>query len=138
MTQINQDDTAVHQTALAFIEETKPGQPMPVTVVKRGDDDVVQVGAAGGPSGWRPKRMYDQPMACAADAFDWDDLETGDVLFRSQPETAVYMGERGHICIRQPDSLGDDDEVVVIDPENAIKLIDRLCALSGYYPRRPA
>jgi hypothetical protein len=59
--------------------------------------------------------------------FDWRDESV--VLVESQPSTAVYCGNAGHICIRQ-DARGDDeDPVILILPEFLPRLIARLSKL---------
>jgi hypothetical protein len=56
--------------------------------------------------------------------FDWD--EEGVTVIPRQPQTAVYMGNAGHVCIRQEDDDTLTDVVVLISPDHLPALIRAL------------
>jgi hypothetical protein len=59
------------------------------------------------------------------DDFDW--YEDPSVVLRSQPATAIYHNNKGHIVIRQERSWSEDsDPYVMISPENAVTFMEAL------------
>lgn len=59
-----------------------------------------------------------------AQDFEWYlDENSQDIVFPSVQAVAVYRNTAGHIVIRQQDSRGDEDAVVLILPAHAEALI---------------
>jgi hypothetical protein len=49
----------------------------------------------------------------------WETLGEGAYELTEQPRTAIYHTASGHVGLRQENSFGDDDAVVIIDPQKA-------------------
>ena len=61
--------------------------------------------------------------------FKWSDE---DVIIREQSETAIYFNQYDALVIRQrAREYGDDDQFVVISPENIQTFIDKLADIVG-------
>ncbi len=60
--------------------------------------------------------------------FDWVSGEW--TVLREQPLTAVYVGENGHVVIRQR-SEWDSDQVILVGPENAVTLAEAIISAAG-------
>jgi hypothetical protein len=59
------------------------------------------------------------------ESFDWDTDEA--IVLRSQPATAVYHNNAGHLVIRQERRWDEEmDPVVTISPENAVTFMEAL------------
>jgi hypothetical protein len=57
--------------------------------------------------------------------FDW--LDDPSVVLRSQPATAIYRNDAGHLVIRQERSWAqEEDPYVMISPENAVTFMEAL------------
>ena len=62
--------------------------------------------------------------------FDWSDDDC--VVLQDQARTAVYLGQSGHLVIRQERQWDqDDDTYVLIAPHNIADFIDRLTDIAG-------
>lgn len=56
--------------------------------------------------------------------FDWySDENSADIAVPAVQAVAVYVNKAGNIVIRQQDSMGDDDSVIVIPRTHADALI---------------
>jgi hypothetical protein len=56
---------------------------------------------------------------------------SADVLFDTQPSTAVWINQSGGLVIRQEDLNDTEDDWVIITQPNLHQFIDRLCDLAG-------
>lgn len=56
-------------------------------------------------------------------------MENSDIIIKRVEAVAVYLSTDDEIVIRQINSMGDDDGVVVIHPEHIQALVGRLLAL---------
>jgi len=62
--------------------------------------------------------------------FDW--VSGIWTVLREQPETAVYVGDNGHVVIRQvADWCSQDDQVILVRPENAVTLANAIVVAAG-------
>jgi hypothetical protein len=62
--------------------------------------------------------------------FDWDDKDS--VVLEEQLAIAVYIGERGHLVIRQRADWNEtDDTVILIAPQNITEFVDKLTDVAG-------
>jgi len=58
------------------------------------------------------------------DSFDWNELDSTDVVTHGVATTVVYFNPRGDIVIRQQgDSFGNDDQTIVLPVAYAEKLV---------------
>lgn len=65
-----------------------------------------------------------------ADDFDWTE-EKEDIAVRWQGAIAVYRNKEGALVIRQEGHVGDEDQFVVVRPENLRLLVDKLLEVSA-------
>jgi hypothetical protein len=65
------------------------------------------------------------------DRFDW--THDGTAMLEEQRQVAIYIGERGHLVIRQRADWPTerDDTVILISPQNVIEFVDKLTDVAG-------
>jgi hypothetical protein len=77
----------------------------------------------------RFRQLY--PDARSADEIGFlGTLGAGDFEATEQPRTACYWTKSNHVGIRQQQPCGDDDVVVVIDPEKAEGVANAILAIA--------
>jgi hypothetical protein len=76
-----------------------------------------------------PPETPETPEPKVEDHFDWD----GDlVLLEEQLPIAVYIGDRGHLVIRQRSDWNEEnDAVILIAPQNISEFFDKLTDMAG-------
>jgi hypothetical protein len=47
-------------------------------------------------------------------------------VIERRDEIEVYAGEKGHVCIKQEGALGEEDDLVILHPEDVPRLISFL------------
>lgn len=55
-----------------------------------------------------------------------DATEGRKFVIEQRDEIEVYVGDRGHVCIKQSDGLGNDDAIVLVHPSDVPHLIQFL------------
>jgi hypothetical protein len=66
-----------------------------------------------------------------SDDFNWDDLDPCEHVLGHQPRTCVYRNLRGEIIIRQQAGvLEEDDQWLIVQPENVAALISALLRIA--------
>lgn len=68
-----------------------------------------------------------------SDDFDW--CEDPSIVLQEQPPTAIYTNVAGAVVIRQGgDFLQTGDQIVVVRPENVVRLVTAILTEAGYRP----
>jgi len=75
-----------------------------------------------------PKSSVSAPEPSAG--FDWVDDDS--IILRHQPAVAVYIGQNGHLVIRQERQWDEDgDTIICIAPESIDTFIDKITDVVG-------
>lgn len=63
-----------------------------------------------------------------SESWNWDDPKTGSVVVKSVQAVAVYTNVNGDVVIRQQDSMGEEDSLIIVPKASITSLVAALKA----------